>query len=123
MKKFNKFIGFYGEELAQSFLKKHNHKIISTNFQTRLGEIDIISFDDDILVFTEVKTRFNKNFGSPSESISKSKIKNILKVANQYIYLKKATNFFIRFDVVEIYLDDSSNNFKSIHIKDAFRAN
>ncbi|MGL4761424.1 MAG: YraN family protein [Sarcina sp.] len=123
MKKFNKSIGFYGEEIAQSLLKMHKHKILETNFQTRLGEIDIISFDNDILVFTEVKTRFSTKFGLPCESISKSKIKNILKVANQYIYLRKTTNFFIRFDVVEILLDCHSNNFESNYIKDAFRAN
>ncbi|WP_297518805.1 YraN family protein [uncultured Clostridium sp.] len=123
MKKYNKSIGFYGENIAKSILENNNHKIIETNFQTRSGEIDIISIYTNILVFTEVKTRFNSNFGLPCESISKSKIKNIIKLANYYIHINNYNNFFIRFDVIEILLSPNSTQHKSNYIPDAFRAN
>ncbi|MGL4655040.1 MAG: YraN family protein [Sarcina sp.] len=123
MKKFNKSIGDFGEKLAISLLKENKHNIIETKFLTKLGEIDIISFDKDILVFTEVKTRVNNLYGKPSESISAYKIRNIIKVAKQYIHYKKLYNFFIRFDVIEIELENTSTKIKTNYIKDAFRAN
>jgi putative endonuclease len=38
-------IGLDGEEIAADFLKKHGYKIISRNFHSRFGEIDIIAFE------------------------------------------------------------------------------
>lgn len=123
MKKFNKSIGDFGESLAISVLEKEKHIIIEVNFRTRTGEIDIISFDKDILVFTEVKTRVNSLYGKPIESISFYKMKNIIKVAKQYIHYKKLYNYFIRFDVIEIELSPISKKITTNYIKDAFRTN
>ncbi|MGL5577137.1 MAG: YraN family protein [Sarcina sp.] len=123
MKKFNKLIGNFGEKIAFSLLQNEKHNIIETNFHTKFGEIDIISFDKDILVFTEVKTRVNKLYGTPAQSISYYKMKNIIKVAKQYIYYKKFYTCFIRFDVIEIEVSSSSKEITTNHIKDAFRAN
>ena len=122
MKKFNKLIGNFGEEIALSLLKENKHTVIETNFQTKTGEIDIISFDKNILVFTEVKTRTNKLYGKPFESISYSKIKNIIKTSKQYIHYKNLYDYFIRYDVVEVELSHA-NKISTNYIKDAFREN
>ena len=122
MKKFNKLIGNFGEEIALSLLKENQHNIIETNFQTKTGEIDIISIDKNILVFTEVKTRTNKLYGKPFESISYSKMKNIIKTSKQYIHYKNLYDYFIRYDVVEIELSPT-NKISTNYIKDAFREN
>ena len=123
MKKFNKLIGNFGEEIALSLLKENKHTVIETNFQTKTGEIDIISFDKNILVFTEVKTRTNKLYGQPFESISYSKIKNIIKVSKQYIHYKKLYDYFVRFDVIEIQINSTLDKISTNYIKDAFRTN
>lgn len=123
MKKFNKLIGNFGEELAISILKENRHDIIESNFQTRTGEIDIISFDKNILVFTEVKTRTNKLYGKAFESISYSKMKNIIKTSKQYIHYKNLYNYFVRYDVVEVEVNSTTNKISTNYIKDAFREN
>ncbi len=106
MKRYNKQIGFLGEERAEDYLKKNNYNIIKRNFRTLLGEIDIIAEDKktDEIVFIEVKTRTNCDYGLPAEAVNNIKKLHILKTANYYLYKNDLNNKNIRFDVIEIFL-------------------
>lgn len=121
MKKDNKNIGNYGEDLVSNFLKNNKHKILHRNFRKSNGEIDIISLFNNIIIFTEVKTRFSKEYGLPFESVTKNKQKNIKKLASYYIYFYKLKNYYVRFDVAEVYLNNFDNSYKINIIEDAFR--
>ena len=122
MKKLNKEIGNYCENLAKEYLLKNNYHILDCNFRNFLGEIDIICSHDKLLIIVEVKGRYNYDYGLPKESINLSKQKSIIKVTNSYIYYKKLININIRFDVIEVYLNKQDTLFKINHIEDAFRA-
>ncbi|AQM59295.1 YraN family protein [Clostridium baratii] len=121
MKKYNKDIGNYGEDLASSYLINKGYKIVDRNFSNRFGEIDIICSKEDILIFVEVKSRYNKTFGSGIDSISYSKVKNIKKLTKYFLLNNKFNDYFIRFDVIEVYLNYNNSSNKIIHTKDAFR--
>ena len=121
MKKSNKEIGNYCEDLAKDYLLKNNYHILDCNFRNFLGEIDIICSKDNLLIIIEVKGRYNYDYGSPKESINISKQKSIIKVTNSYIYYKHLININIRFDVTEVYLNPQDTLFKINHLKDAFR--
>jgi putative endonuclease len=122
VKKLNKEIGNYCEGLAKEYLQKNKYIILDCNFRNFLGEIDIICFQDNVLVIVEVKGRYNYDYGLPKESINLSKQKLIIKVTNSYIYYKRLININIRFDVIEVYLNKQDTLFKIDHIEDAFRA-
>ena len=121
MKKLNKEIGTYCENLAKEYLLDNKYHILVCNFRNFLGEIDIICVQDKILIIVEVKGRYNYDYGLPKESINLSKQKSIIKVTNSYIYYKKLININIRFDVIEVYLNKQDTLFKINHLKDAFR--
>lgn len=121
MKKFNKDIGYYGEELATNFLIENGYKIIDRNFSNRFGEIDIICSKDDILSFVEVKSRYTIKYGRGIESISTMKIKSIKKLTKYFLLNNNFNDFFIRFDIIEVYLNNNNNKNKIIFTKDAFR--
>ena len=121
MKKLNKEIGNYCENLVKDYLQKNKYNILDCNFRNFLGEIDIICIKDKLLIIIEVKGRYNYDYGLPKESITFSKQKSIIKVANSYIYYKKLFDINIRFDVIEVYLNPQTTLFKINHIKDAFR--
>ncbi len=121
MKKLNKDVGNYCEDLAKDYLKRNRYFILDCNFKNRLGEIDIICTQNNLLIIIEVKGRYNYDYGLPKESISFSKQKSIIKVSTSYISYKKLFNLNVRFDVIEIYLNSNNNIFKIKHIKDAFR--
>lgn len=112
-----KQFGKIGENITCKFLLNLNYKIIEKNFYYHGGEIDIIAYDTekDELVFFEVKTRANRNYGLPSEAVNGRKISHILKGAKYYIYINKLDNINIRFDIIELYY--GNNKFYINHIK------
>lgn len=112
-------IGTEGENEAIDYLKNKGYQIIQTNFNFgKLGEIDIIAKDGKTLVFVEVKFRQNDKFGSPEFSITPSKIKNLRKAAEGYLYINKITNTDCRFDFVGITKENNKSIFN--HLINAF---
>ena len=109
-------LGKLGEEIARNFLSEIGHKIKAVNWNFSNAEIDIISEEGTILVFTEVKSRQNITFGYPDEAITRKKEKMIYEAAAAYMdkinYEKE-----IRFDIVTVTMEP-----KLIvqHYKDAF---
>ena len=110
-----KEVGNFGEDLAVNFLKNNGYVILKQNFSCRQGEIDIICKDKKEIVFVEVKTRTNTNYGLPSEAVNKTKQKHLINSAKYYIFLNNLYDKFIRFDIIEIYI--SNNTYKINHIK------
>jgi putative endonuclease len=110
-------LGIEGEELAVRFLKKKGYKIVSRNFKSPVGEMDIIAEDGDTLVFIEVKTRTDDSFGHPFEAVTPRKREKLRKVALGYLKHSRR-DVPSRFDVLSIETDGA--NHKIEHIKDAF---
>ncbi|OPX51243.1 hypothetical protein CLTHE_00310 [Clostridium thermobutyricum DSM 4928] len=123
IKKLNKTIGDYGEDIACKFLISKGYRIIEKNFRNRFGEIDLICLKNNILTFTEVKTRYYSNYGLPKEAVNFNKRKNIIFLSKFFISKNNFNDFFIRFDVIEIFLNINSDSYKINFIKDAFRVN
>jgi putative endonuclease len=53
----NRELGLAGEKAACVYLKRNGYRIISRNYRSPFGEIDIVAFREGVLVFCEVKTR------------------------------------------------------------------
>ncbi|OGN97263.1 MAG: hypothetical protein A2Z77_06675 [Chloroflexi bacterium RBG_13_51_36] len=99
-------VGKLGEKLAQKFLKKRGYRIRETGFRCRHGEIDIIAQKKDCLVFVEVRTKSNLNFGTPEESITQAKKEKLIASALTYTTTHQDLPSLWRIDVVAIELDD-----------------
>ncbi len=112
-------LGRFGEEIAFKYLKKKKYNIIKRGFRLFRGEIDIIAYDRNILVFIEVKTRRSKAFGLPEESVTISKQKQIKKVAQGFLAFNNLQDVECRFDVISLIFSKDKDYLIS-HIKDAF---
>ena len=112
-----KELGAKGEEIAVRYLQSREYKILERNYRIRFGEIDIIAEQGENLVFIEVKTRADKYFGSPFESVTVRKQKQLSKVALEYISKKDWHNRPARFDVVGIELQEGENTFQNAAIE------
>lgn len=121
MKNFNKDIGNYGEDISYDFLKKQGYFVLSRNFRTKYGEIDIICKKNDLIIFIEIKSRYNYNHGSPIEAITYSKQMQIIKLCKFYIYTNNLIKYNVRFDVIEVFFNMDNNLHSINHITDAFR--
>lgn len=111
---YNKARGDVGEKIAKEYLLQQGYRVVATNFKNTIGEIDIIAYDEDVLVFVEVKYRKTAQFGLPREAVNIYKQNKIRNVATSYIKKYKLFSKACRFDVVEILGDEISL------IKDAF---
>ena len=112
-----KELGAKGEEIALRYLKSRGYRILERNYRIKFGEIDIIAEQGDNLVFIEVKTRSDNHFGSPFESVTKQKQKQLSKVALEYISKQGCHNRPSRFDVVGIKFHDGSKKNKDAVIE------
>lgn len=104
MKKNNLPTGRLGEQLAEKFLKKQGYRLVAKNYKTRYGEIDIIGYDGDVLVFIEVKARATSFFGLPEEAVNFTKQNKIIRVALYYLNQHHLTEATWRVDVVGVEL-------------------
>ena len=92
------------EQFAKNYLENRGLVPVCDNFNSRIGEIDLIMLDNNVLVFVEVKFRSSNSFGGAIAAISASKQQKIIKTAMFYS-LTKSINFehtASRFDVVAI---------------------
>lgn len=114
-------IGWVGEQFACDYLKSQGKEIITRNYHSRYGEIDIIASDDKYILFIEVKTRAANSYGTPAEAVSKGKTQKIIKTAFDYIS-KNPTKLQPRFDVMEIVTAKTGmfEDVKINHIENAF---
>lgn len=101
--------------MACKYLQNNGYKILERNFEARQGEIDIIAMEQNELVFIEVKTRTNTNYGKPIEAVDNRKQKHLIKTVEYYLYSRKLENEFVRIDVIEIYL--YNHKYRVNHIK------
>ena len=115
--------GDFGEKIACYFLENKGYLILETNYQKRIGEIDIIAKLNDMLHFIEIKTRTNfsnNKFGAPQESVNYHKQKRLIKTALFYLLENKySDNANWQIDVIAITIDKNKNTAKINHIKNA----
>ena len=62
-------LGKWGEDMAAAFLREEGLVIIDRDWHSGHRDIDIVAIDGLTLVFVEVKTRRNRLYAEPEESI------------------------------------------------------
>jgi putative endonuclease len=112
-------VGKLGEEAARKFLKKQGYRIRETGFRCRHGEIDIVAQKKDYLVFVEVRTKSNLDFGTPEESITQAKKERLIVSALTYTATHENIPPLWRIDVVAIELDEKGKTRRIEHIENA----
>lgn len=100
--KTTKQIGDEGEELAAAYLESKGYTIVDRNYFFERAEVDIVAYDENCIVFVEVKLRSRTAFGAPEEFVTDEKAENIFKAAEAWIYERKMDGWPVRFDVIAI---------------------
>ena len=111
-------LGRNGEQLAVSFLKQKGHLLLHTNYRCGHKEIDIITLDKDILVFSEIKTRSSYAFGFPETAVTPAK-QLLLKAAAEAFLLDNISYKKVRFDIISILMANGVVK-EMMHFEDAF---
>ena len=93
--------GGAAEEAAARFLEREGLAIVSRNYRTRFGEIDLIARDGATLVFVEVRLRSSERFGGAAQSIDSRKKARLAAAARQFL-ARFRHEPACRFDVVTL---------------------
>ncbi len=112
----NKYTGSAGEAAAANYLISIGWQILATNWETEVGELDIVARDGQAVVFIEVKTRSSYKFGRPAEAVGRDKQYKLSMMAAQYIKKNRLLNIPARFDVIEV------TAYAINHIRNAFES-
>ena len=102
MSKDKKEFGARGEEIAHDYLISKGFEIIRRNYRYGRGEIDLIVKKDEILIFVEVKSRKNLEYGPPELSVTKRQQRQIRRTASAYLYENGNDDCDCRIDVIAI---------------------
>jgi putative endonuclease len=97
-------IGNYGERVAASFLRRQGYKVLTRNFKTTGGEIDLVCRHGDVLAFVEVRSRAAGSWVRGAETIDARKEKALDYASRRYLELLGRDDVTYRFDAVEIQL-------------------
>ena len=111
-------LGIQGEDLAKKYLTKQGCKFIAANVATDQGEVDLIMFDRDTIVFVEVKTRSDESYAAGEDAVNREKQRHIQALARHFINVNHLQDFPCRFDVIVV--TPSLEDFDIRHQPNAF---
>ncbi len=89
------------------YLQQQGLKLLTRNYHSRGGEIDLIMQDNNVLVFVEVRFRKSTAFGTAAETVNRTKQSKLIHTAEQYLQRHRVVHDSCRFDVVGVSPADS----------------
>ncbi len=95
--------GTLAENSAAAFLESQGYQIVARNFLRRVGELDVVARDGDLLLVVEVRTRADDQYGGAAASVTPAKQRRIALTAalflQQHPELRRCR---VRFDVIVV---------------------
>jgi len=110
-------LGKLGESLAENYLSLKGFQIIDRNVRFKKWEVDLIAEHLGKLIMIEVKSRQTGLIGEPWRAVTRSKQRQIIKVADHYLK-QRLIEKEVRFDVVSVIHNTFATQIE--HIPDAF---
>ena len=113
--------GREGEEAAYWHLRQRGYTMVERNYRPEgmRGEIDLIGWDGETLVFVEVKTRQSSEVRAPEAAVDREKQSHVIAAAREYRRRAHCAAAPYRFDVVSVEMAPRGNQIQ--HFRDAFR--
>ena len=112
-------MGRRGEDIAHRHLQRAGIVIVARNYRmaSGAGEIDLVGWDNDTLVFVEVKSRQTDESGAPDRAIGPQKQSSLLRAAREYARHAEVPWEKVRFDVVTVVFSTPPS---VVHFRDVF---
>ena len=113
--------GRLGEDYAAHHFESLGFEVLARNHRTRFGELDLVAFDGETLVFAEVKTRLADS-GEPFLSLHERKRAQVRRMALAWLSETTDRPFGarLRFDGVAVLVDRSGALVALDHLEAAF---
>lgn len=113
-------LGTAGESHALRYLEARGHRLVTRNWYCQSGELDLVTLDDEVLVFVEVKTRRGERAGRADDAVTSRKRSRFLASAEWFLAKHpEHQNRIWRCDLVAIAIDGTSGVAKVRHYPNA----
>ena len=97
--------GRYGEDLAEQYSRKElGYRVLTRNWRSKRGELDLICMDKDVLVFIEVRARAKDALVSGYASVDAHKKKVLQRACKSYLKQLQNPPKHFRFDIIDVTL-------------------
>ena len=96
-------LGAHGENLAARWYEARGFTVLSRNWRSRTGEIDLVVGRRDLVVFCEVKARTTAAFGVGAEAVGRAKRARLRRLAAEWLASADRSPCDVRFDVASIH--------------------
>ena len=101
-------LGKIGEKATENYLLAKGYQILDRNWRIKEGEIDLVALSSEqVIVFVEVKTRSNNNYGEPLEAINPQKLRRMQRLALAWLATNQKLGANYRIDVSGVLLGRS----------------
>ncbi len=100
--------GAWGERIAQQWLEQRGYNLISKNYRTRFGEVDLIMRHGDAVVFIEVKTRRGEEVERALWSVGPQKQKRMMMAAQDFCAKRGLGEPEVRLELVAVLAQEGS---------------
>ena len=111
--------GKMGEILAREYLESKGFAILETNWRRGKYEVDIIAYMEGLIVFAEVKTRSQTDYGEPEEFVTLDKQRAYIRLADNYV-IDHQRQEEVRFDIISVEIQGLDHHIT--HLENAFSA-
>jgi putative endonuclease len=116
-------LGRVGEDAAAAHMERLGYEIVARNHRTRFGELDLICFGEETLVFVEVKTRRASASGrAPWEALGQAKQRQVRRMASAFLVEEndRPWSAALRFDAIGVVIDARGALVRLDHLEAAF---
>ena len=109
--------GRRSEIQAIDYLRTLRYRIVASGYRVKGGEVDVIAWDRDVLVFVEVKAR--KNSDPPQDAVGIKKQQRVIRAARAYMTKHRLYDTPYRFDILAV-TTRTEGKPEFLHLRDAF---
>ncbi len=92
--------GRRSELLGIDYLRSLGYRVVTSSYRTKDGEVDVIAWDGDVLVFIEVKARQSSE--PPQDSVGHRKQTRVIRAAQAYLTRHHLQEAPYRFDILAV---------------------
>jgi putative endonuclease len=117
-----RWFGQRSERAAAKYLRKLGWRIVGTNLNVQLGEIDLLAVDGDTLVVVEVRSTSGTDPHIPAASVNYAKQKKLTAAMLRFFGRKGLLGVNTRFDILALAWPPDQKQPTVLHLKSAFEA-
>ena len=92
--------GRRSEILAIDYLRSQGYRIVTSGYRAEGGEVDVIAWEGNVLVFVEVKAR--QNAEPPEDAVGFRKQRRVIRAAQAYLSKHHLQDVQCRFDILAV---------------------